>query len=529
MGLISHTEGSVDNGYVLFAPVSNTNTFLIDKCGNEVHHWESEYRPGQSVYLLEDGHLLRTGNTSNPAFVSGGRGGIIEQIDWSGQVVWSYEISDATQCQHHDIRPLPNGNILAIVWEAFERSEVLAAGRIPQNAGEILWGEKIIELEPIGPDSAHIVWEWRAWDHLVQEYDQSLLNFDTVSLHPERIHLNEAPENGVMPDWLHFNSIDYNEALDQILISVHGFNEIWIIDHSTTLIEATGREGGTSGKGGDLLYRWGNPKTYGYGTITDQKLFGQHNATWISGGTPNTNKILLFNNGANRPAGNYSTIEIIDVPMTAEGHYLNTFPFLPVAQDWIYGDELAVPFYSRIISGVQALENGNLLVCNGGDGYFFEIDSSKNKVWEYINPVGSQEPAEQGSFPSLNSVFRCTFYADTYAAFENVDLVSSGPIELNPVDNDCQLNPVVANFNPLPTKAPQIDIFPNPGDQILSIRTNIPYRSLIIIDALGREIRSYQTEMDTMDIQDLPVGLYFLSFYLKGSAKVVTQRLLITR
>ncbi|MGC8644373.1 MAG: hypothetical protein ACP5XB_31305, partial [Isosphaeraceae bacterium] len=59
--------------------------------------------------------------------------------------------------------------------------------------------------------------------------------------------------------------------LDQILLSVHSFSEIWIIDHGTTTAEAATHKGGRSGKGGDLLYRWGNPQAYRAGTAADQQ------------------------------------------------------------------------------------------------------------------------------------------------------------------------------------------------------------------------------------------------------------------
>jgi hypothetical protein len=80
------------------------------------------------------------------------------------------------------------------------------------------------------------------------------------------------------------NSVSYNAKLDQILISVRSFNEFWIIDHSVTTKEAAGHTGGRSGKGGDLLYRWGNPSAYRAGKTSDQKLFAQHDAHWIPEG-----------------------------------------------------------------------------------------------------------------------------------------------------------------------------------------------------------------------------------------------------
>ena len=66
------------------------------------------------------------------------------------------------------------------------------------------------------------------------------------------------------------NSVAYHPELDQIVLSVLGFSEIWIIDHGTTTAEAAGHTGGRSGKGGDLLYRWGNPRAYRAGSAVDQ-------------------------------------------------------------------------------------------------------------------------------------------------------------------------------------------------------------------------------------------------------------------
>jgi len=45
-----------------------------------------------------------------------------------------------------------------------------------------------------------------------------------------------------------------------------------VIDHSTTTAQAAGHSGGTYGKGGDLLYRWGNPNAYQHGTAADESF-----------------------------------------------------------------------------------------------------------------------------------------------------------------------------------------------------------------------------------------------------------------
>ncbi len=122
VGLFLNTPSSF-NGYTLFAPLTNQTTYLIDNCGEEIHSWNSSYRPGNAVYLLEDGNLLRTGNTTNTTFDAGGSGGIVEMIDWNGNVIWDFTISSSSECQHHDVEYLPNGNILAIVWDSKSSTE----------------------------------------------------------------------------------------------------------------------------------------------------------------------------------------------------------------------------------------------------------------------------------------------------------------------------------------------------------------------------------------------------------------------
>ena len=48
-------------GYTLIAPMFSKTTYLIDMQGKVVRTWESDYTPGVSAYLLENGHLLRPG------------------------------------------------------------------------------------------------------------------------------------------------------------------------------------------------------------------------------------------------------------------------------------------------------------------------------------------------------------------------------------------------------------------------------------------------------------------------------------
>jgi len=98
------------------------------------------------------------------------------------------------------------------------------------------------------------------------------LAWNVVSEHPELMDINFGVNlNGNNADWIHFNSIDYNSDLDQIILSSRHLSEIYVIDHSTTSLEAAGHTGGNSGKGGDILFRYGMPNGFQLATLMREK------------------------------------------------------------------------------------------------------------------------------------------------------------------------------------------------------------------------------------------------------------------
>ena len=376
------------DGLTVFQPLSSTTAYLIELDGTVVETWPGSYRPGNAVYLRENGNLLRTIHVAGTV---GGSGGGVQEVDWNGSMVWDYRYSTTSYLQHHDVEEMPNGNVLMIAWEYIPRAEAIAAGRNPAYIqGTTFAPDHVIEVQATGPTSGTIVWEWHLWDHLIQDFDPSKANYGNVADHPELMDLNYPPKVPQQGDWNHLNSIDFNPELDQIVLSSHNQDEIWVIDHSTTTAEAAGHTGGNSGMGGDLLYRWGNPEAYRAGSSADQMLFGQHDAQWIEPGCPGEGNILVYNNGAGRPAGPYSSVEEIVPPVDAQGHYSHTpgTAFGPAQPTWIYTAPDPFDFYSSNISGAERLPNGNTLVCCGAAGWFFEVTQAKEKVWEYTNPYG---------------------------------------------------------------------------------------------------------------------------------------------
>jgi hypothetical protein len=399
-------------GQFLYAPMWTTTTYLRHADGSLNHSWASSFFPGVAVWWLGDGTILRTIRVGVGPF-AGGAGGGVQKVEWDGTVVWDFRYNTNGVLTHHDVKSLPNGNVLLIAWETKTRTEAIAAGRNPSYVSDFgLMPDHIIEVQPTGPSSGDVVWEWHAWDHLIQDYDASKENYGVVGDHSELIDINYGTTTG--GDWMHTNSIDYNDKFNQILISVHNFNEIWIIDHSTTTEEAAGHTGGNSGKGGDLLYRWGNPMAYDAGTTSDRKLFSQHDASWIDKGCPGEGDILIFNNGANRPGSHYSTVDEITPPVNENGEYYLQpgSAYGPTAQTWIYTANPPTSFYANSISGAWRLPSGNTLITNGGTGLVFEVTPEGSTVWQYNTggqvfkvvyiPPGEEEPPENDTTPDLD-------------------------------------------------------------------------------------------------------------------------------
>lgn len=488
-GLVTDTDRDTD-GYVLFEPSKSTQTYLLDKSGHVVHTWQSDLN-SMSSYLLPDGRLIRLERDEDfPTFAAGGQAGRIREYSWDGELLWDYELATETELLHHDIAVMPNGNVLGISYEAITPEEAIELGRNPEHLPKAgLWLDKVVEIRPIRPSGGEIVWEWHMKDHLIQDFDASKANFGALADHPRRIDINfqsaeagggpppteeeieQMKKNGMVTsnasvdnqgsDISHTNAINYNETLDQIVLSNPGLSEILIIDHSTTTDEARGTTGGRWGHGGELLYRWGNPQNYGQGTEEDRKLYFQHDAKWIPEGYPGAGRITVYNNDipdhkskfasaweglstASPPdfamkigdVGNYSAVVELEPAVEANGAYMldEDGRFGPEDPVWTYTAPDLYSFYSAFISGAHRLPNGHTFITQGMQGRFFEIDANKEIVWEYWMPyvhdytLPDGSPAQPGG-PFLFGTFRSTLVP---ADFEGLAGKSLEPIDPQP-------------------------------------------------------------------------------------------------
>ena len=472
-GLTVTSEGLAP-GYAFFAVNNSASTYLVNREGKVVHEWKGNYGIHVS-YLQDDGSLFQEAiDPDFPVFAGGGESGRIQKISWDSKMLWDFEYANDDQHVHHDIAVMPNGNILAIAWEAMTAEEALKAGRKPDylpKAG--VWPDKIVEIEPQGKRFGKIVWEWHVKDHLIQNHDPKMANYGDPSEHPELLDFNigrpmPAPISQDSMDILHarkkawrnqtadnrgsdiyhFNAINYNAELDQIAFSSPNLSEIFIIDHSTTTKEAARHTGGRWGHGGDFLYRWGNPQNYGRGDSTHQQLFHQHDVRWIEKDAPGAGNLTIYNNSI--PGGpdsmEYSAVFEIAPPMDTKGNYIlsENKRFGPEQPFWQYVAPDTVSFYGSFISGAERMKNGNTFINEGPRGRFFEVTPEGKIVWEYLTEYRGEIRELNGDespvMPFTYIQFRSNFIPADHPGLKGRDLKPLDPqpkvFKLPPKDDD---------------------------------------------------------------------------------------------
>ena len=552
-------------GYNLINP-GRKQSYLYDNEGRVVHSWTSEHSSGAAAYLLDNGHLFRPAEAVNrkPGFQGPAAGGRIQEFDWDGNLVWDFEYHSEKRLPHHDAIKLPNGNVLLICWEMMDEKEAVAKGRRPETVKDShLQPDCLVEIKPTGNKTGEIVWEWRSWDHLIQDRDKTKPNYGNVTEHPELFDVNyihgeedqvsklmatkdgrdklrslgyvgsapaasadakkDSPKKDAEkkdannddaskaqskdsqkkdqpraprknPDWMHVNAVAYNAELDQIALSSPNFHEIWIIDHSTTKEEAKGHTGGRWGKGGDILYRWGNPRAYRNGTNLDQRLFGQHNIQWISKGLSGEGHLLVFNNGGGRKPVEYSSVDEFVPPTDKDGNYVRPKrgPFGPAKPLWSYTAPDKKDFYSWFISGAQRLPNGNTLINAGAVGIVFEVTPEKETVWKFSNPfkpVASTPPAANGPPKRFEALAR--------AARDALGLTKDQRKKLDVIDKEliAKLDKILTheeiNSFALPNPSDAADNTKRPpGEYLLMFNRSTPK----VTDAQKKELQALQKD-----------------------------------
>jgi hypothetical protein len=499
VGLLYHDQ-AVSEGYTLFTPQKNNKTFLVNSCGEKVNEWTYTELPGATCYLMANGNLMRAGKDH------------IEVRDWNNNVVWSYATTVNNIAQHHDIHPLPNGNVICLATEFYPLAEMTNRGRNPANTAASFRMEKVVEIQPTGLTTGVVVWEWKFIDHIVQDFDATKLNYGVVADHPELLDINY--NNGNPVDFIHPNSIDYNPVLDQILISARHLNEIYIIDHSTTTLQASGHTGGNSNLGGDLLWRWGNPEAYKQGTTADRKLYFQHDAKWVESGYLDDGKITVFNNGDAATVQDFTSVVMLQPEIVNNVYIKSNNKFNPATYDWSWnGSILGIVVDQDKMSGTHAMPNGNIIISETSLGRVSEITKTGTVLWSYKNPTGpivnsntTYYNQNQTILASGNSFFRAEKYPANFAGFTGRDMTSATGI----IENENSLSAICTSLASPEFTAENLFILNPATNHLIKFSRSITVDTIKIFDTNGRLVYNQQGFVGDKIEVSLTPSLYFI-------------------
>lgn len=339
LGFSIWVKKEVSSGYVLVSPYFSGVNFdksgeidLVDTAGTVVHSWKTKY-PVLMSYLQPSGHLYAamTPPIDSRDFPSPGSSGLVQELDWEGDVVWEYADRDMT----HDFEIMPDGGIAYIRWhEAPAAFADGVRGGMPVPGADDVWLNEIVVVNR----EKDIVWTWRPDEHL----------------DPRDFPLGPLIERR---DWAHMNSIRYTADnpvthTPAFLISVRNISTVFIIDAQTGAIV------------------WQSPKG----------MFSlQHDATFTEGGN-----ILVFDNGLFRPIQ-----KAVLISRVVEVNPSNN------ATVWQYVGGKSpletVQFASSIMSGAQRLENGNTLITASMANTLLEVTPESEVVWKYTNDFRNED------------------------------------------------------------------------------------------------------------------------------------------
>lgn len=352
----------VYNGLILVNDAGNNRAFVMDKDAKLIHEWPLSNNLGNDAFLEADGRLLASLEADDPKITLGGQGGKLQFIAPDGTIEWNFNYSSEEAETHHDAELLPNGNVLALVWERRTQDVAANAG---SNSQVDIFPEAIIEVDP---STNEIVWEWHAWDHIIQDYDDTKENYGDVAANPQLIDINYVTiENG---DIMHANGLAYDPIKNVIYLSVNFFHEVWVIDHSTTTEEARSSTGGNFGKGGDLLYRFGNPQAYK--NNAGERLFhNNHYPNLLQ--DDHLGNMLIFTNGAELEQSKVYELQLPDV-FSIEPNTDNEPEII-----WSFTDP---DLFAPKVSGAVLLPNGNRMIAEGDYG-IWEVTESGEVVWKF--------------------------------------------------------------------------------------------------------------------------------------------------
>lgn len=333
----------IGNNELTYINKTSEEPFAVDADGNI--RWYSTLYSRHTFVQLSNGHLL----IQNRANGNKGSYNVLSETDYLGRIYRRYRFSDKLgkssleqyiTAVHHDALELPNHNLLVTISGGDKYAEDVIA-EIDYKTGKTV---KVIDFKKLLPSSMY------------RNY-------------------NSTTTKGGKIDWLHMNSLYYDQKTGNLLVSARNQDITMSINYKTGKINWI-----YSGK---KKSSW--PKKYRSKLLTPTKgtkiTGGQHDLTLLSDKNGKL-KVLLYDNnidvtnGDSKTSGKYSQ---------AVQYTIDTKK-MTIKQTWSYGKSLEKANFTRVIGSAQRLSNGNTLIDfgyknNGSQSNIIEVDSNNNQVF----------------------------------------------------------------------------------------------------------------------------------------------------
>jgi hypothetical protein len=353
------------NSYILYDG-RDGRSFLIDMNGSIINTWPYTGFPCEMIDPRMNneiqGHVICQ---KEPEIYSCET---LLVVDWDSNIVWQWgeKAPGGKARQNHDLAPLPNGNILMVVFLESDLPELAA---IPVDSDQAIY-----EVNRDG----EIVWKWISSEH-IEELGFSGDKRDLLFSKKSRPRSSIFVINDMQPlgpnKW--YDQGDERFHPDNIMIDSREGSFIAIIEkQSGKIVWRMGPEYAAS-------YDYSKASFTGKFPRPVDSICGQHDAHMIPQGLPGEGNIMVFDN---QGAAGFPPI------------YLNMFPgsrvleIDPTTEEivWQYdASRTGRPFwtfFSSFISSARRLPNGNTLIDEGMHGRFFQVTPDGEIVWEYVNP-----------------------------------------------------------------------------------------------------------------------------------------------
>ena len=332
----------IGNNELTYINKTSEEPFAVDADGNI--RWYSTLYSRHTFVQLSNGHLLIQNRTNG----NKGSYNVLSETDYLGRIYRRYRFSDKLgkssleqyiTAVHHDALELPNHNLLVTISGGDKYAEDVIA-EIDYKTGKTV---KVIDFKKLLPSSMY------------RNY-------------------NSTTTKGGKIDWLHMNSLYYDQKTGNLLVSARNQDITMSINYKTGKINWI-----YSGKKSS----W--PKKYRSKLLTPTKgtkiTGGQHDLTLLSDKNGKL-KVLLYDNnidvtnGDSKTSGKYSQ---------AVQYTIDTKK-MTIKQTWSYGKSLGKANFTWVIGSAQRLSNGNTLIDfgyknNGSQSNIIEVDSNNNQVF----------------------------------------------------------------------------------------------------------------------------------------------------